>query len=188
MFNGKFKVKIDLQPNDPKRGFWQRGWELKERYESLDGRDAPIAHFGEECYPGTQTRRARIHLWIYLGGRECKQSWRKVKWSVSAGFKQLKMVNQKVELKERNMKMCSWRKMMCLGRFYLEKKTWQKNAPWNSIRDGFFAVEPKQPERKCSRISLAFGIKKMPAQGSLAIIKGGCSTCPPKQSHKWVRT
>ena len=145
LFNGKFKVKIDLQHNDPERGFWQRGWELKARYESLDGRDSSIAHFGEEWRPGTQTRRARIHLWIYLGGRECKQSWRKVKWSVSAGFKQLKMVNRKVELKERNMKMCSWRKMMCLGRFYLEKKSWQKNAPWNSIREGFFAVEPKQP-------------------------------------------
>ena len=24
----------------------------------------------------------------------------------------------------------------------------QKNAPWNSFRDGFFAVEPKQPERE----------------------------------------
>ena len=26
----------------------------------------------------------------------------------------------------------------------------QKNAPWNSFRDGLFAVEPKQPERKRS--------------------------------------
>ena len=48
LFNGKFKVKIDLQHNDPERGFWQRGWELKARYESLDGRDSSIAHFGEE--------------------------------------------------------------------------------------------------------------------------------------------
>ena len=37
---------------------------------------------------------------------------------------------------------------MCLGQFYLEKN--QKNAPWNSPRDGFFAVEPKQPEKKRS--------------------------------------
>ena len=37
---------------------------------------------------------------------------------------------------------------MCLGQFYLEKN--QKNAPWNSSRDGFFAVEPKQPEKKRS--------------------------------------
>ena len=163
LFNGKFKVKIDLQHNDPERGFWQRSWELKARYESLDGRDSSIAHFGEEWWPGTQTRRARIHLWIYLGGRECKQSWRKVKWSVSAGFKQLKIVKQKVELKEGNMKMWSWRKHMCLGRFYLEKK--QKNAPGNSFRDDFFAVEPKQPERKCSWISLAFGIQKNASPG-----------------------
>ena len=37
---------------------------------------------------------------------------------------------------------------MCLGKFNLEKN--QKNAPLNSFRDGFFAVEPKQPERKRS--------------------------------------
>ena len=74
------------------------------------------------------------------------------------------------------------------GGILLREKKKQKNAPWNSFRDGFFAVEPKQPERKYSWISLAFGIKKMPAQGSLAIIQGGCSTGPPKQSHKWVRT
>ena len=36
---------------------------------------------------------------------------------------------------------------MYLGKFYLEKN---KNARWNSFRDGFFAVEPKQPERKRS--------------------------------------
>jgi len=37
---------------------------------------------------------------------------------------------------------------MYLGEFYLEKN--QENAPWNSFRDGFFAVEPKQRERKRS--------------------------------------
>ena len=37
-----------------------------------------------------------------------------------------------------------------VGQFNLEKN--QKNAPWNSygFRDGFFAVEPTQPERKSS--------------------------------------
>ena len=35
-----------------------------------------------------------------------------------------------------------------MGQIYFEKN--QKNAPWNSSRDGFFAVEPKQPERKRS--------------------------------------
>ena len=37
---------------------------------------------------------------------------------------------------------------MSLGQFFLEKN--KKNAPRNSFRDGFFAVEPKQPERKRS--------------------------------------
>ena len=44
--------------------------------------------------------------------------------------------------------MWSWRKKMFLGQFNLEKN--QKNAPWNSSRDDFFAVEPTQPERKHS--------------------------------------
>ena len=44
--------------------------------------------------------------------------------------------------------MWSWRKKICLVQFYLKKN--QKNALWNSFRDGFFAMEPKQPERKQS--------------------------------------
>ena len=41
-----------------------------------------------------------------MGGRECrKQTWRKVKWNVSAGFKiakrVLKIAKRKVELKEK---------------------------------------------------------------------------------------
>ena len=65
-----------------------------------------IAHFGKEWWPGTQTKRA--HLWHYLGERKCKQTWRKAKWNVSAGIKQLKIANRKVELKEKkheNMKL-----------------------------------------------------------------------------------
>ena len=62
--------------------------------------------------------------------------------------------------KRRNIKLWSWREKMCLRRFYLEKN--KKNAPWNSFRDGFFrsffAVEPRQLERKRSWIRLAFSI------------------------------
>ena len=77
----------------------------------------------DRSLPGTQTIGAPAFIMGLFGGRECKQTWRKAKWSVSAGFKQLKIVKQKVELKERKMKMWSWRKKMCLGRFYLENKT-----------------------------------------------------------------
>ena len=44
--------------------------------------------------------------------------------------------------------MWSWKKKICLVQFYLKKN--QKNALWNSFRDGFFSMEPKQPERKHS--------------------------------------
>ena len=44
-----------------------------------------------------------MHLWDYLGGRKCKQTWRKVKWNFSVGLKQLKIAKQKVELKENNI-------------------------------------------------------------------------------------
>ena len=44
--------------------------------------------------------------------------------------------------------MWSLRKKMVQGEFYLEKQ--QKNAAWNSFKDGFFAVKPKQPQRKRS--------------------------------------
>ena len=81
------------------------------------------------------------------------------------------------------------------GAIYLEKN--QKNAPWNSSRDGFFAVEPKQSERKRSsykgkyartgKFLKLFLHKKHKQLACLVIIQGGCSTCSPKQSHKWVR-
>ena len=45
------------------------------------------------------------HLWDYLRGHECKQTWQKTKCNVSAGLKQLKTAEWKVELKEKNMKM-----------------------------------------------------------------------------------
>ena len=70
----------------------------------------------------------------------------KAKWNVSAGLKQLKIAKRTVELKKKNMKMWTWRKKMRLGQFYFEKD--QKNASWKSFRYGFFAVEPKQLERK----------------------------------------
>ena len=61
--------------------------------------------------------------------------------------------NNKTEgrIERKNLQMWNWRKM-CLGRFYLAKN--RKNALWNSFKDDFFAVEPKQLERK----RLAFGI------------------------------
>ena len=43
---------------------------------------------------------------IIWGGPECKQTWRKAKWNVSAGLKQLKIAKRKVELKgKKDMKM-----------------------------------------------------------------------------------
>ena len=37
-----------------------------------------------------------MHLWDYLGGHErIKQTWRKVKWNVSVGLKQLKQFRSK---------------------------------------------------------------------------------------------
>ena len=44
----------------------------------------------------TQTRRART----YLGGRKCTQTWRKAKWNVSAGLKQLEIAKRKVKVRE----------------------------------------------------------------------------------------
>ena len=34
-------------------------------------------------------------------GRKCKQAWRKEKWNVSTGLKQLKIAKRKVELKKK---------------------------------------------------------------------------------------
>ena len=44
-----------------------------------------------------------MHLWDYLGGRKCKQTWWKVKWNFSVGLKQVKIAKRKVELKENNI-------------------------------------------------------------------------------------
>ena len=60
--------------------------------------------------------RARIYG-NYLGGRACKQTWRKAKWNISAGLKQLKIAKRKVELKgKKDMKMWSLGKTTNLSR------------------------------------------------------------------------
>ena len=53
-----------------------------------------------------------------------------------------------MELKEKKAWKCEAEGRRCAraGEFYLEKQ--QKNAGWNSFKDGFFAVKPKQPQRK----------------------------------------
>ena len=60
------------------------------------------------------------------------------------GVKQLKIAKRKVELKEKNMTCVKLKEEDVPGAI------WPRNQPWNSFRDGFFAVEPKQSERKRS--------------------------------------
>ena len=48
---------------------------------------------------------ARVFMGLFGGTCECKQTWQQAKWNVSTGLKQLKIAKQKVELKEKNMKM-----------------------------------------------------------------------------------
>ena len=139
---------------------------------------------------------ARIYGIIW-GGPGCKQTWRKAKWNVSAGLKQLKIAKRKVELGgKKNMTMWSWRKKMCLRQFYLEKN--QKNAPWNSFRDGFFAVEPKQSERKLSSYKGKYArtgkfLKLFVQKNTTTCMSCHNSRCTwlldlsPRQSHNWVR-
>ena len=87
----------------------------------------------------------------YLGGRECEQTWLKAKWNVSPGLKKFKIAKRKAESIEKTWKCeaegrCAW------GDF-ISRKTGKMHSQ-NSFTDDFFAVEPKQLERK----RLAFGI------------------------------
>ena len=93
-------------------------------------------------------RCACIYGIINWAGRKCKQTWRKVKWNVSEGLKQLK-------LKEEDVPGQGW--------LYLEKN--QKNVQWNSFKLAF--------RRKCTYSAdilagnvLPLVFYKMPARSS----------------------
>ena len=86
---------------------------------------------------------------------------------------------------------------MCLGQFYLEKS--QKNALWNSFRDGLFAVEEctvKQLQRLplCRRKENAAGyvlpflFYKMSDQGSSwsYCAQRHTTTCVSRHNSKWL--
>ena len=49
---------------------------------------------------------ARAFMGLFGGTCECKQTWRKAKWNVSTGLKQLKIAKQKVELKRKRTRKC----------------------------------------------------------------------------------
>ena len=48
---------------------------------------------------GTQTWRARVYGIVWGVGRECRQTWWKANWNLSARLKELKIRKRKVELK-----------------------------------------------------------------------------------------
>ena len=83
-----------------------------------------------------------MHLWDYLGGRKCKQTWWKVKWNFSVGLKQVKIAKRKVELKENNIIENVKLKEDVPGAILLREKPeeWkvfihtQSYAPYNLIR------------------------------------------------------
>ena len=73
-------------------------------------------------------------MWDYLGGRECEQTCRKAKWTVSAELKQLKIAKGKVELKKKKADgICvvgdfTSRKT---GRMHREKASEIDSLPWS---------------------------------------------------------
>ena len=77
---------------------------------------------------------------------------------------------------------------MCLGRSHIEKN--QKNAPWNSCRDGFFAVEPKQPERKQTQLntSCLWYCIKCQTRGVPEVIcaQRHTTNCTSRHNSKWL--
>ena len=107
--------------------------------------------------------------------------------------------NSKAEggIERKNMKMCSWRKKMCLGQFYtLKENKKQKNTPWNSFRDDFFAGEPKQLDTSCLWYSIKCKTReflKLFVQNDtqqlacLVIYSRWLLDLSPKQSHKCAR-
>ena len=83
---------------------------------------------------------------LFKGDANVNTGMAEAKRNVSAGIKQLKIAKWKVELKEKKNENVKLKEEGVPGAIYLEKN--QKNAQWNSFRDGFFVVQPKQPERK----------------------------------------
>ena len=92
------------------------------------------------------------------------------------------------ETNKKKIKMWSWGKKMCLGRSHIEKN--QRNAPWNSCRDGFFAVEPKQPERKEKQLntSCLWYCIKCQTRGVSEVIcaQRHTTNCTSRHNSKWL--
>ena len=117
---------------------WKQGWLVKDLWTAASSKLEAIqaVSFSQEiktrlCSQGgtsNSTLRKRVIAWDpklwrariygnYLGGRACKQTWRKAKWNISAGLKQLKIAKRKVELKgKKDMKMWSLGKTTNLSR------------------------------------------------------------------------
>ena len=137
---------------------------------------------------------ARARLRDYLEGRECKQKWRKAKWNVSALLKELKILKRKVELKEKRTKMWSWREK-CTWENFTPRKTRRMHRetasemgslPWSQNNGKENAARIKVSTRGPGS-SWSYWCTKQLATKCLVIVQGDCSTCPPKQSHKWAR-
>ena len=117
------------------------------------------------------------------GGGEFKQTRRKATWNVSTGSKQLTIAKRKVELKEKkNIKMWSWKKKMCLARFYLEKN--QKNAIGVQLQISF----PKQtyifsPDTSCLRYSIKCQTRGIP---EVICAQRHTTTYVSRRNSRWV--
>ena len=98
-----------------------------------------------------------IPSWIYLGGRECKQTWRKAKYNVVARLKQLKIPKRKVELK-------TW-KCKAEGRCAWDDFTLRKTRRMQ-IRVHVIGVQLQISVPKQTYIFLPLVFYKMPDQGS----------------------
>ena len=57
------------------------------------------------------------------GGSECKQTWRKPRWNVSAGLKRLKIAKRKVELKQKKTWKCESEGKRCAWGDFTSRKT-----------------------------------------------------------------
>ena len=133
---------------------------------------------------------ARIYGIIWGGGgRECKQTWRKAKWNVSAELKQLKIAKRKVELREKKTWQCEAEGKRCACGNFTSRKTRRMHREtasemaslwWSQNNRKENAVRAKVSTRELGS-SWSYLCKKTQQLACLVIIQGarGCSTCPP---------
>ena len=126
---------------------------------------------------------ARAFKELFGGTCECKQIWRKAKWNVSTGLIQLKIAEQKVELKGRRTSKCeAWGG--CTWGDFTSRKT--RRMQIRVLSEFNFKLAFRSKRTYSRGIRLAFGILWNARPGEFLKLFVHTRTCMPRHNSRWL--